>query len=121
MIQSIAERQGISYRYLEQLLLNLKKSSVVKSVRGSQGGYILAKEPRDITVGNVICPLEGPISPVDCVGEVPDNCIRAEFCVTRLVWSRIRDSIKGVLDSTTLEDHVEESEKICNQRCTFGD
>lgn len=109
-IHTIAERQNISGRYLEQLLIPLKQAGLVKSVRGAQGGYILGKNPAQITVGDIIRILEGPIAPVDCVSEVnPDECIRAEKCVTRQVWSRLRDSISNILDSYTLEDLVNES------------
>jgi Rrf2 family protein len=109
-IHTIAERETISGRYLEQLLIPLKQSGLVKSVRGAQGGYILGRSAADITVGDVVRVLEGPIAPVDCVSEVnPDDCDRAAYCVTRKVWSRLRDSISEVLDSYTLEDLIKES------------
>ena len=111
-LNSIAERQGLSEGYLEQLMAPLKKSGIVKSIRGAQGGYILAKQPKDITTGEVIRALEGPIAPVACVSEdFPEECDRAEGCVTRMVWARVRDSIAGALDSLTLQDLVEESRK----------
>ena len=112
-VHIVAERQGLSDRYLEQLMVPLKKAGLVKSVRGPQGGYVLAKEPRDITVGEIIRALEGPIAPVDCVSEeYPEECERAEFCVARLIWSKVRDSIAEVLDSFSLEDLVQESRRI---------
>ncbi|HHV77257.1 MAG TPA: Rrf2 family transcriptional regulator [Syntrophothermus lipocalidus] len=115
-VHSIAERQGLSDRYLEQLMVPLKKAGLVKSVRGPQGGYVLAKEPKDITVGEIIRTLEGPIAPVDCVSEdYPEECERAEYCVTRLIWSKVRDSIAEVLDSFSLEDLVQESRRISTQ------
>nr|WP_028990878.1 Rrf2 family transcriptional regulator [Thermacetogenium phaeum] len=115
-LNSIAERQGISEGYLEQLMMPLKRAGLVKSVRGAQGGYVLAKEPKDITVGEVIRALEGPIAPVACVSEdYPEECERAEGCVTRLVWAKVRDSIAEVLDSFTLEDLVQESRKHTGQ------
>jgi len=111
-LNSIAERQGLSEGYLEQLMAPLKKSGIVKSIRGAQGGYILAKQPKDITTGEVIRALEGPIAPVACVSEdYPEECDRAEGCVTRMVWAKVRDSIAGALDSLTLQDLVEESRK----------
>ncbi len=111
-LNSIAERQGLSEGYLEQLMAPLKKSGIVKSIRGAQGGYILAKQPKDITTGEIIRALEGPIAPVACVSEdFPEECDRAEGCVTRMVWARVRDSIAGALDSLTLQDLVEESRK----------
>jgi len=104
---TIAERQGISERYLEQLMVPLKRAGLVKSIRGSQGGYILGRKPDTITAGDIIRVLEGPIAPVECVSETnPDLCSRADFCVTRDIWSKVRDAITDVLDSYTLEDLV---------------
>ncbi len=110
---TIAQRQDISERYLEQLLIPLKKAGLVKSIRGSQGGYVLGKAARDISVGDIIRVLEGPLAPVDCVNEVnPDDCKRADHCVTRLIWAKVRDSVAEILDSYSLEDLVDESHKM---------
>lgn len=104
-IHLIAQRQNLSSRYLEQLLIPLKQAGLVKSVRGSQGGYVLGWEAASIKVGDIIRVLEGPISPVDCVNEVnPEDCDRAGFCVTRRIWSELRDSMNLILDSYTLAD-----------------
>ncbi len=112
VLRTIAERQGISERYLEQLLIPLKKAGLIKSIRGSQGGYVLKRDPRNITVGDIIRVLEGPIAPVECVNEAdPEECKRAGYCVTRKIWSEVRDSIIKVLESYTLEDLVVESRK----------
>ncbi len=112
-LKNIADRQGISEHYLEQLISGLRKAGLVKSVRGAQGGYTLAKEPDKITVGDVIRVLEGPIAPVDCVAEEdPEICEKAECCVTRGIWEKVRDSIAQVLDSITLEDMVKDAEKL---------
>lgn len=109
-IHSIAQRQDLSSRYLEQLLIPLKQAGLVRSVRGSQGGYVLGRAAGSITVGDVIRVLEGPIAPVDCVNELnPDECDRADYCVTKKIWSRLRDSIVEVLDSYTLEDLMKEA------------
>ena len=110
---TIAEREGISERYLEQLMVPLKRAGLVKSIRGSQGGYVLAGNPREITAGDVIRVLEGPIAPVDCVSESnPESCNRADYCVTRLLWAEIRDSIARILDSYTLADLAAQSQKL---------
>ena len=115
-LHSISERQGISVGYLEQLMVPLKKEGLIRSVRGAQGGYLLAREPEKITVGDVIRALEGPIAPVACVSEdFPEECDRAEGCVTRLVWAKVRDSIAEVLDSLTLADLIEEANKSSDQ------
>ena len=111
-LKSISKRQDISNNYLEQLFSALRKSGLVKSVRGSQGGYILNRKPAEITVGDIIRVLEGPIAPVDCVSEDPsDLCHRAETCTARSVWKKVKDSINEVIDSITLEDMIQESKK----------
>jgi len=112
-IQTIAQRQDLSSRYLEQLLIPLKQAGLVKSVRGSQGGYVLGRVPGKITVGDVIRVLEGPIAPVECVNELnPDDCDRADYCVTKKIWSRLRDAMVEVLDSYTLEDLMREADEM---------
>jgi Rrf2 family protein len=111
-LKSIAERQNISEHYLEQLIMILRKAGLVKSIRGAQGGYMLAKKPSEITVGDVLRALEGPIGLVDCVLEQdPVECDKAETCIMRLVWEKIRDSIIQAVDSITLQDMCDEAEK----------
>lgn len=113
-LKSIAERQEISENYLEQIFAVLKKAGLVKSIRGSQGGYILSQSADKITVGSVLRALEGSLAPVDCVLEDdPSECKRAELCVTRIIWEKIRDSINEVVDSITLKDLVDEVKKNC--------
>lgn len=97
-LKSIAERNSLSEHYLEQLVAPLRNAGLVKSIRGAYGGYILSKEPADITSGDIIRILEGPISPVDFTEE--------DDPAKRHLWLRIRDSIAEVLDSTTLEDMI---------------
>ncbi|EXX87095.1 Rrf2 family transcriptional regulator [Paenibacillus darwinianus] len=97
-LKSIAERNQLSEHYLEQLVAPLRNGGLVKSVRGAYGGYILSKEPASITSGDIIRILEGPISPVDFTEE--------DDPAKRDLWLRIRDSIAGVLDSTTLADLI---------------
>lgn len=112
-LNNIAERQGLSEGYLEQLMIPLKRSGLVRSVRGAQGGYILARKPEEIKVGDVIRALEGPIAPVACVSEdFPEECQRSDACVTRIIWARVRDSVAEVLDSYTLADLVQEANKL---------
>ena len=102
---SLAERQDIPERYLEQLMVPLKRAGLIKSVRGFQGGYMLIKDARDITAGDIIRALEGPIAPVECVSEVnPEACEHANNCTTKDLWLKMRDSIAEVLDSHTLAD-----------------
>jgi Rrf2 family transcriptional regulator, cysteine metabolism repressor len=95
-LKLIAKEYNLSEHYLEQLIAPLRNAGLVKSIRGAYGGYILAKEASTITAGDIIRVLEGPISPV----EVMDD----EEPAKRNLWIKIRDAVKGVLDSTTLED-----------------
>ena len=111
-IKEISDRQLISEPYLEQLFASLRKAGLVNSVRGAQGGYYLAHEPRDITVGDIIRVLEGPIAPTECVLEKdPFNCEKSDMCVTRGIWEDIRNSINNVIDNITLADLVKDYKK----------
>jgi Rrf2 family protein len=112
-LKNVAERQNISEHYLERLIATLRKNGLVTSVRGAQGGYILARPPSEINVGDIIRVLEGPIAPLECVSEVdPSQCDQSDFCITRLVWARVRDCIAGVLDSISLADMCRESKEL---------
>lgn len=105
-LKEVALRQQLSETYLEQLIAHLKKAGLVTSVRGAQGGYELKRKPEEITVGEIIRVLEGPLAPSDCVLDDEPECTRAEYCVTRLIWEKIMDSINNVVDSITLNDMV---------------
>lgn len=113
----VAERQALSEGYLEQLMTFLRKGGLVRSVRGAQGGYLLSRPPGQITAGEIIRCLEGPLSPTDCVNEEgQDPCERSEICVTRGLWEKVRIAIAGVLDSVTLEDLCQNAEEIRRNR-----
>ena len=116
-LKTVAERQNISENYLEQLIATLRKTGLVKSVRGSQGGYILARDPEKITVGDIIRVMEGPIAPVDCVSEIePAECDQADYCITRSVWARVRDSLAEQMDSISLADMLRDADKAERER-----
>ena len=116
-IKSISERQNISEYYLEQLFSPLRKANLIKSIRGAQGGYILSKAPKDITVADVMKVLEGPIEISDCIdGNTENSCGNIDCCATRLLWSRIKESIDTVMESTTLQDMVDDYNKIKSNR-----
>lgn len=104
---SIAQRQKISENYLEQLITKLRKAGIVKSVRGSQGGYMLSKNPDEISVGDILRTLEGDLSPVECpmINE-ENNCADAQSCVTKYVWKKINDSINEAVDQITLGELI---------------
>jgi len=106
-LREVARRQNLPDNYLEQLMGPLRKAGLVRSVRGAQGGYMLARDPAEITVGDVLRVLEGPISPVDCAGGdagASACCPDGEACTVRSVWVRIRDAVNEVVDSITFED-----------------
>jgi Rrf2 family protein len=106
-IKSIATRQEISEKYLEQIISLLSRAGYVKSIRGAQGGYRLAKEPSEYTVGMILRLTEGSLSPVDCLDSETSICNRSNFCVTREVWKELYDAISGVIDHITLQDLVD--------------
>lgn len=115
-ITSISGRQYISERYLEQLMALMKKAGLVKSVRGANGGYVLAKKAEDISVGDVLRSLEGSLEPVECSGLDPDSdCKAAHSCVTKYVWQKINESINQTVDEIMLDHLVEESRKLACQ------
>nr|WP_285838634.1 Rrf2 family transcriptional regulator [Shouchella clausii] len=95
-LKSIAKEYKLSEHYLEQLIAPLRNAMLVKSVRGAYGGYMLAKDAEDITAGDIIRVLEGPISPVEVLED--------EEPAKRDLWIKIRDAVKDVLDKTTLAD-----------------
>lgn len=106
LLKDIAKRQGISEGYLEHLLPPLKAAGLVSSSRGAHGGYALAKAPSEITLKEVVCVLEGSLSPVECV-DAPSICQRVRSCVTRDIWKELREKISQTLESVTLKDMVE--------------
>lgn len=108
----IASQQDLSENYLEQLFSALRKEGLIKSVRGAQGGYMLAKPPEKITVGSVLRVLEGNMAPVECVIDDTVICDKEESCVTKLVWMKIKDSINSVIDSITLQDMLNEQKNL---------
>lgn len=105
---SIAERQHISVNYLEQMFSQLRKAGLVKSVKGAQGGYILADKPDHIRVGTVLRVLEGDLDVVDEKGEKRERAENPlEECIRRCVWEKMNESINRAADSVTLGDLIE--------------
>ncbi|MDK1030651.1 MAG: Rrf2 family transcriptional regulator [Planctomycetia bacterium] len=103
---TIAERQHLSVKYLEQLITALRTAGLIYSTRGAKGGYNLAKPPGEIGLLEIFHVLEGSAAPVHCVDE-PQSCPMQKQCVTRDVWRAIRDATEGVLNSLTLQELVE--------------
>lgn len=108
----IAKEENLSENYLEQLVSILRREELINSVRGAQGGYMLARPPKEITVGSILRVLEGSIGPADCVTDGNGACKNEEECVTKLVWEQIKDSIDNVIDSITLDDMLNDSNKF---------
>ena len=115
-ISAVSKRQNITIRYLEQLLPKLKKAGIIKSIRGAQGGYYLAKPLEDISVGDVLRSLEGDLNLVECSEITGDGkeCVGSKYCVTKTVWRKINDSIRETVDSICLKELVEEAKEIHN-------
>lgn len=114
-IKDISKRQGISEKYLEQIISILNKAGYVRSIRGPQGGYFLSKKPEEYTVGMILRQTEGDLAPVSCVGNENPGCERQEECVTVKIWQQINDAVNGVIDNITLANLVEwQAEKANN-------
>ena len=119
-LRSIAESQGLSEPYLEQLFSPLRKAGLVRSVRGAQGGYLLADDPDNITVGDILRVLEGPIAPTVCAQRDWDGseecCQEPDLCAMRGVWQKMREKMEEVVDSVTLGDLSREARKKLEER-----
>ena len=104
-LKSISERQGISYKYLEQLFMLLKKDGIVESIRGAQGGYKLARNAKEISVNDILNSLEGPLALVDCILEIREKrCDQFECCITRVLWQKIMKELDEVTEAISLDD-----------------
>ncbi len=112
-LYNIAERQGLSVLYLEQVFSTLRKAGLIKSVKGAGGGYSLADAPSKITVGSILRVLEGNISIVNSLSkEDSDQQNTLERCIRTSLWAKIDNSISEIIDSVTLEDLAEESRQM---------
>ncbi len=105
-VASIAEAQAIPPRFLENILNQLKQSGIVESRRGKAGGYLLSRNPRELTMGEVIRLVEGPIDVVACNGPEGAGCSLNGICVFLPVWERARQALESVYDNVTFEDLV---------------
>ena len=110
-LAEIAKRQDLSAKYLEQLIILLKGAGLIRSVRGRRGGYMLARRPEEINVGEIVETLEGKLSVVDCVLE-PEQCYRAADCPTRDIWVGMTDMIKKQLFSLNLGTIIEQGTPV---------
>lgn len=108
-LKDIAERQGISKKYLEQIVPLLNKAELLITSRGYQGGYSLSKPPEQYTVGEILRVTEGSLSPVACLQYKENTCPRKAECVTLPVWEGLYKTITDYLDGITLRDLIEQS------------
>ena len=111
-INHVAERQDISDKYLEQIVTILSRAGYVKSRRGAQGGYYLAKDPSEYTVGMILRLAEGSLVPVSCMEEEINYCSKADTCASMMVWKKLDKAISDVVDSITLADLVTEQKRL---------
>jgi Rrf2 family protein len=110
-LKDISKRQNISDKYLEQIISILNKAGFVKSIRGPQGGYRLSRQPKDYTVGMILRITEGSLAPISCLDTDVNECDRQGDCVTLILWKKMDEAIKGVVDTITLEDMKEWSQQ----------
>ena len=104
-IKEVASCQDISPKYLEQIMIVLKSSGFVDSMRGPRGGYTLARDPSEITVGSIIRAMEGNLS-IDCVVTGGASCDRSSTCKTHMLWNKIDKAVSDIVDKVTLQDMV---------------
>lgn len=108
-IRDVAARQDISIKYLEQIVSMLVRVGYLRSIRGAQGGYRLAKTPAEYTVGDILRITEGSLAPVTCLEDGQDSCERASKCVTKKLWKGLYEAVNNYVDSVTLEDLINDT------------
>jgi len=114
-VHDIAERQRIPAKFLEQILLTLKRFGFVQSRKGPGGGYFLAKPPHEITLGAVVRAVNGPLAPISCVsvtGFMECGCPDPNTCALRAVWKDARDALAAVLDNTSFAEIGEQHQRL---------
>ncbi|MCM8788230.1 MAG: Rrf2 family transcriptional regulator [Candidatus Omnitrophica bacterium] len=114
LLKHISDKQNISLKYLDHIFNELKNKGIIRRTTAKKGGYVLAKNPKDITLYDIISALEG-IRSVECL-EDAKLCPRVELCGARIVWNKLNDKISCLLKSITLEDFIKEHKKIIGQR-----
>jgi Rrf2 family transcriptional regulator, cysteine metabolism repressor len=112
-LAEIAEHEGLPLAYLEHLVARLRRAGLIESRRGAHGGYLLAREPEQITMAEVVEALEGRIAPVECITSAPDGTMRCSresdsehICTTKILWTRVRGAIVTTLRETTLAELI---------------
>lgn len=119
-LSAISGRQNIPPKYLEQIMLVLKGAGYVYSRRGVGGGFYLAKPPRDITLGEIIRLIEGPVEPISCgTRDYESNCSEEECCAFREVWLKVTDCVSGIVDRITFADIMRRVQELREQRIGY--
>jgi Rrf2 family protein len=106
-LKDVARREDISEKYLEHIVSNLQRNKKVISARGANGGYRLAKDPKEYTVGEILKCIENDLSSSNCISEAGSDCGRREQCICYPLWVKLDKAINGVLDYTTLQDLID--------------
>lgn len=116
-IREISSAQDIPQRFLEQILLMLKRAGYLRSKKGPNGGYCLAKPPSEINVAEVIRVMDGPLAPIDCVSVIAHEvCPRENYCGLKWLWKDVRDSVANLLENTTFGDLAEKTKRAKRSR-----
>ena len=116
-LKDIAERQGISKKYLEQIVPMLNKSVILRTNRGNKGGYMLAKAPNELTVGDVLRSTEGNLAPVACLEYEPNNCPRKDECATLYIWEGLYKVVNDYLNNITIQDIIDRAINLNGDYC----
>ena len=111
-LKDIAQRQGISKKYLEQIVPMLGRADVLRTTRGYQGGYRLARAPQEYTVGEILCLTEGSLAPVSCLEHTPNPCERCSACDTLPVWEGLNRVIMDYLDGITIQTILDQKHEL---------
>ena len=114
-LKGIADRQGVSAKYLEQIIKMLLSARLIKSSRGKSGGYKLQRAPSEYTVGEILRATEGSLAPISCVEDSPNKCTMSASCPTLFFWEGLNNLINDYIDSTTLEDVGNQEKSICRK------
>ncbi len=110
-LKEISERQGITLKYMEQIMPLLTKAGYVRGFRGNNGGYLLSREPEDYKVGDILRTVEGSLAPIACLEDVPNRCKRQDCCTTLKFWEGLWKTINDYVDGVTLADLANDSKK----------
>lgn len=107
-LKDVSQRQEISIKYLEQIVTLLNRGGLIRSVRGNQGGYLLTRDPKEYTVGDILRTVEGDLFPVACMQDQPNQCARYPICKTIKFWEGLYQTVNNYVDSVTLSDLSEQ-------------